>query len=382
MPSLRRVRNTFYHQSDEDTVMLDATSSTVDDPVFSGPLAPSRSVNGSTSLGKRRRVQEGQPAKRASKRIAAMASSKMTPDFPPGEILTPVISPPRASIPDTAFPPSKRPNLSLDPIDNTSTNIPHESSPFSTSRCPEPASPAVTEIAYDIGHVEQRHEERLETLRAAGIKVRDFAYEPMPNSSKAPEVFDPVPSLIAADWHMRNPEKNRRLLNPKGLFRLIKMGWLTLDHVRQYFNPFEYVALAHYNDKPDERRYPFVVASKNESMPTPSRRVRLRRQAGLATNPGDLPDALFFGYNPTGFSDDEGEGGPPPRVPTTPVPVPAETTAASTSAVVEAEAEAVVVEKTKPKHRKVKGKTTVTKTKTRPRTKPKSLRRERSRPEV
>lgn len=384
MPSLRRVRNTFYHQSDEDTVMLDATTSTVDAPVFSGPLAPSRSVNGSTSLGKRRRVQEGQPAKRASKRIAAMASSKTTPDFSPGEILTPVVSPPCTSIPDTTSPPSKRPNLSLNPIETTSTNIPLESFSSSTSRFPEPASPAVTEIAYDIGHVEQQHEERLETLRAAGIKVRDFAYEPMPNSNKAPEVFDPVPSLIAADWHMRNPENNRRLLNPKGLFRLIKIGWLTLDDVRQYFNPYEYVALAHYNDKPDEQRYPFVVASKNESMPTPSRRVRLRRQAGLATNPGDYPDAFFFGYNPTGFSDDEEEGGPPPRAPTPPVPaapVPAETAVASTSApVVEAEAEAVVVEEPKPKRQKVKGKPT--KTKTRTRAKPKPLRRECSRPEV
>jgi hypothetical protein len=70
----------------------------------------------------------------------------------------------------------------------------------SISHCPESASPAVTEITYDISHIEQLPEERVETLRAAGIKVRDFAYEPMPNSSKAPEIFDPVPCLIAADW--------------------------------------------------------------------------------------------------------------------------------------------------------------------------------------
>jgi hypothetical protein len=209
--------------------------------------------------------------------------------------------------------------------------------------------------------------------------VRDFAYEPMPNSSKAPEVFDPVPCLIAADWHMRNPDKNHGLLSPKALFRLIKMGWLTLTDVRRHFNPYDYVALAHYNDKPDEQRYPFVVVSQNESIPTPEQRVRLRRQAGLATYPDDYPDRMFFGYNPT---DDEGEGEgkggpPPPRAPTPPVP--AETTSASTSAVVEAEAaEAVVVEdEPKPKRRKVKGTT-----RTRGRAKPKPLRRECSRPEV
>jgi hypothetical protein len=253
-----------------------------------------------------------------------------------------------------------------------------ESSSSCISHFPEPASPAATEIACDIGLVEQSPEEHLETLRAAGIKVRDFAYEPMPNSSKAPEIFDPVPCLIAADWHMRNPDKNHGLLSPKALFRLIKMGWLTLADIRRYFDPYEYVALAHYNDKPDEQRYPFVVASHNESIPTPSQRVRLRRQAGLATYPNDYPDKVFFGYNPTGYSDDEGEregGYPPPRAPTPPVP------AETTSAVVEAEDEAgevvVVEEAPKPKRRKVKGAT-----KTRSRAKPKPLRRECSRPEV
>jgi hypothetical protein len=250
----------------------------------------------------------------------------------------------------------------------------------SISRCPEPASPAATEIACDISSIEQSPEEHAETLRAAGIKVRDFAYESTPKSSKAPEVFDPVPCLIAADWHMRNPNKNHGLLSPKALFRLIKMGWLTLTDVRRYFDPFEYVALAHYNDKPDEQRYPFVVGSHNESIPTPSQRVRLRRQAGLATYPDDYPDKVFFGYDPTGYSDGEGEGdaGPPPRAPAPP-PVPAETISASTPAVVETKAEAVVVEEEpKPKRRKAKG---TTKTRSN-RAKSKPLRRERSRPEA
>ena len=96
----------------------------------------------------------------------------------------------------------------------------------------------------------------MESLLAAGIKVRDFAYEPMPNASKAPEVFDPVPCLIAADWHMRNTHKNFGLLSPKGLFRLIKMGWLSLADVRMNLHPREYTALAKYNDRPDEGREP------------------------------------------------------------------------------------------------------------------------------
>ena len=379
---LRRARNTFRRHSDEDAVMSDATTSAVEIPDLSVPLAPSRSVNGSTSLGKRRRGLQGQSPERASKRIAAMRLSMVTPELSTREISTPVVSPTHTSIPDTSpSPASKRPNLSLYPNNNTSsTGIPNPTFPISHS--PEPASPAATEIACDVSHVEQPPDEHMETLRAAGIKVRDFAFEPMPNSiKKAPEIFDPVPPLIAADWHMRNPRKNKGLLSPKALFRLIKMKWLSLEDVELYFNAYAYVALAHYNDKPDDQRYPFVAISRNESMPTPSQRVRLRRQAGLPSYPEDRQDKVFFGYNPTGYSDDEGEGEgdpPAPRAPTPGPPVHAEMAFASASDAVEAElVEAVVVEEPKPRRRQAKGTT-----KTRSRAKVKSLRRECSRPEV
>ena len=115
----------------------------------------------------------------------------------------------------------------------------------------------------------------------------------MLNSNKVSEVFDPVPCLIAADWHMRNPDKNYGLPSPKALFCLIKMGWLTLIDVRCYFNPYNYVTLAHYNDKPNDQQYPFVVISKSKTISTPSQRVRLRRQAGLTTYPDDFPDKEF-----------------------------------------------------------------------------------------
>jgi hypothetical protein len=149
---LRRVLNTFCYHSNEDALMSNTTTSSVDTPFFSAPLAPSCSVNGSTPLRKRRR-QEGQSSERASKRITAMRSSTTTS--------TPVVSPTQTSIPDTPL--SRRPNLSLNPINNSSTNMP-ESSP-STSHCPKPASPAPTEIAYDISHnIEQSPEERIDSL--------------------------------------------------------------------------------------------------------------------------------------------------------------------------------------------------------------------------
>jgi hypothetical protein len=188
--------------------------------------------------------------------------------------------------------------------------------------------------------------------------VRDFFYEPVPNSCKAPELFDPLPSLIAADWHMRNPSKNYSLLSGKAWFRLIKIGWLSLTEVAKRAHEYDFAALAQYSERPEEERYPFVVAP-NEPMPTPSQRVRMRRNApGFRSHADDVPDREFFGYNPTGHSDEEHPLTPP-------------------EAEVEAEAGAVQVEEPKAKRRKVKGKA---KAKAPRRAKP--LRRESSRPEV
>src|ERR1019366_1712297 len=107
---LRRVLNTFCRvmsprHHDEDAVMSDATTSAVGTqaPVFSSPLAPSRSVNGSPLLGKRRRRHEQSAFKPTA------GTSSTTPDFSPGDISSPLASPTHTSIPDTF--PSKRPSL-------------------------------------------------------------------------------------------------------------------------------------------------------------------------------------------------------------------------------------------------------------------------------
>lgn len=66
----------------------------------------------------------------------------------------------------------------------------------------------------------------------------------------------------------------------------------------------EFSALAQYSDRPDEERYPFVIAP-SEPMPTSSQRVCMRRNAGFRSHPDDMPDREFFGYDPTGHSDEE-----------------------------------------------------------------------------
>ena len=343
--------------------MTDATMSDISTPLTSPP-PPS---DGFTLLRKRRHEASEHDSR---PRPTSSTSPKVTCRGPSSPLAahrsTPVTTPQRA-----------RPNLSLNTTDATTTTATTTTEP-SSSHPPEPVSPVPTEIATDLPVVELTPEERRESLRAAGIKVRDFAHESaMPNACKAPEVFDPVPSLIAADWHMRNPHKNYGLLTPKALFRLVKIGWLTLAQVAQHFSPVEFAMLKEYNDLPDERRYPFVVPAR-ERMPTPSRRVRMRRKAGLTVHWDDYPDSKFFGYDPTGSSDDEDEDAlppSPPRVPESVAAMHAEAPSRSglrARAVTEPGAEPA---EPKAKRRKVRGAT-----KTRSRGKP--LRREFSRPEV
>jgi len=205
-----------------------------------------------------------------------------------------------SSIPITP-PPRKRLNLSTGPL--WVHDLPIQSTSFNA---PVPVSPVVTEPATDLpptieGESEpepgpEPEPEPTEALRQQGIKVRDFVYEPLLNSSKAPEFFDPLSALVAADWQMRNrnnPE-NYSMLPPKSIWRLIKIGWLTVEDVKLRFNFRDYIELVRYDKRPDEQRYPFVLP-RNVRMPTPAQRVRMRRMAGLATPEDDLLDSGFFG---------------------------------------------------------------------------------------
>ncbi|KAH9051314.1 hypothetical protein EDB83DRAFT_2397145 [Lactarius deliciosus] len=282
---LRRLLSTLglvlsHSPADEDVVMSDATKAAIT-ATTSCPavITPSHSTSRPSLLGKRRHVETSEPISQHT----PMASSALSE---PTSVPSPSTEPPASA--------RKRYIFTLAPIDTTPDPSPSELN-----------SPAPTEIALDVPeYIEPTPEERIRALQAAGIKVRDYAYEPQPSTSKAPEVFDPLPSLIATDWHMRNPEKNHGMLSGKALFRLIKVGWVSMSEVAKRVHVREYSALAQYSDRPDDGRYPFVLAS-SEPMPTPSQRVRMRRNAGFRSHPDDLPDREFFGYDPTGHSDEE-----------------------------------------------------------------------------
>jgi hypothetical protein len=286
-------RTSCHPVAERDVVMIGATESTVSANTSPSALTPSRVTNLSKSLGKRCHIETHEEG--VSPRIASTFSSTLSSSFVPSLPIDP----------STSATSSKRSSFGLTPIDTTHPISAGPSAPHLV-----PPSPALTEIASDVEHKEITAEDYTATLLAEGIKVRDFIYEHVPNHCKAPELFDPLPSLIAADWHMRNPQKNHGLLSAKALFRLVKIGWLSVTDVAKRVHAREFSALAQYSERPEEERYPFVMIS-NEPMPTPSQRVRMRRNAGFQSHPDDVPDREFFGYDPTGHSDEEHPLTPP-----------------------------------------------------------------------
>ncbi|KAI0245049.1 hypothetical protein BJV78DRAFT_1289438 [Lactifluus subvellereus] len=92
-----------------------------------------------------------------------------------------------------------------------------------------------------------------------GIKVRDFIYEPVPNSCKAPEVFDhPSPPLITADWHMQNTQRNNGLQSGKALFWPIKRSGCWVSKAEVVMPPMrmhehEFRALTRYSECSEEQ---------------------------------------------------------------------------------------------------------------------------------
>jgi len=104
-----------------------------------------------------------------------------------------------------------------------------ESSTSTSSHCPEPASPLQQK-----SHMTSATSNYPKNAwRASALLIKNLR----------------PGTLIVTYWQMRNRQKNYPS-SPKGLFRLIKMGWLTLAVRRNFYS--RRLALVHYNDRPDE----------------------------------------------------------------------------------------------------------------------------------
>ncbi|KAI6103828.1 hypothetical protein EDD16DRAFT_1640815 [Pisolithus croceorrhizus] len=70
-------------------------------------------------------------------------------------------------------------------------------------------------------------EDIVEDIQRMGIKVRDFAYEPIPQAQLAPELFDPIMAYNYYEDALANTDPQRPPYNGRNLRRLIDLGWVS-----------------------------------------------------------------------------------------------------------------------------------------------------------
>ncbi|KAI5999089.1 hypothetical protein EDD15DRAFT_130846 [Pisolithus albus] len=99
-----------------------------------------------------------------------------------------------------------------------------------------PADPTPEEIVEDIQHM--------------GIKVRDFAYEPIPQAQLAPELFDPIMAYNYYEDALANTDPQRPPYSGRNLRRLIDLGWVSEAVDRPRWQKKDIEALKAFDSRP------------------------------------------------------------------------------------------------------------------------------------
>lgn len=133
---------------------------------------------------------------------------------------------------------------------------------------PIPPSPVPTEIEEERIHVCQA--EATAAAIAAGVKVRDFAYEPSASAPGAPEVWRaPLHTLVMHDRYIRAGPSWRHMLKLPGkmLWRLLHSGLVTQEEVRRNWTVEDRKACDAYQSRPGGP-YPYVTDPPTFRKPT------------------------------------------------------------------------------------------------------------------
>ncbi|EPS96997.1 hypothetical protein FOMPIDRAFT_1025193 [Fomitopsis schrenkii] len=132
---------------------------------------------------------------------------------------------------------------------------------------PLPPSPVPTEIEEERIHVCQV--EATAAAKAAGVKVRDFAYEAPSSTPGAPEVWRaPLHMLVMHDRYLRAGPSWRRMLKLPGkmLWRLLHSGLVTQEEVQRNWTAEDRDACATYASRPGGP-YPTYPAVPKDDVP-------------------------------------------------------------------------------------------------------------------
>ncbi|KAI8977762.1 hypothetical protein BD414DRAFT_495565 [Trametes punicea] len=156
-----------------------------------------------------------------------------------------------------------------------------------------PGSPTPTEIIDDLSKTD---EECMEEAKAAGVKVRDFAYEPLPQGRdiRAPELWTtPLETLILHDRYIRAaPHRAANFrLSGKLLHNLLAIKWVTQEEAEFHWCDEDWKALNEYMGRP-LGPYPVCIPSGMKK-PTAAYRAYLRQEKFVAL-PDDIPEEKIF----------------------------------------------------------------------------------------
>ncbi|KAH9943592.1 hypothetical protein B0H21DRAFT_748594 [Amylocystis lapponica] len=140
---------------------------------------------------------------------------------------------------------------------------------------PEPPSPVPTEIIDDPSAPKEEIDV-VAVAKAAGAKVRDFAYEDCA-LPRVPEVWhNPQNALAQHDAYVRTPavRADGHRLSGKSLHRLLAIGWVTRKEAEGHWRDADWEDLRAYTDRP-QGAHPFLVSARHRK-PTAAYRKALR----------------------------------------------------------------------------------------------------------
>jgi hypothetical protein len=101
----------------------------------------------------------------------------------------------------------------------------------------------------------------VEDIRKKGVKVRDFAYEPLPVGVKqAPEIWFPDRAIGDHDFRLSN-EPRTVPIPGKTLRRLLDLGWVKMKEAKERWHKMDWDSLAEHDAKPV---YPWIPVNTPE----------------------------------------------------------------------------------------------------------------------
>ncbi|KAI0367062.1 hypothetical protein BV20DRAFT_970919 [Pilatotrama ljubarskyi] len=156
-----------------------------------------------------------------------------------------------------------------------------------------PPSPAPTEIIED---PYKCSEVCMEEAKAVGVKVRDFAHEPLPKGRdiRAPELWTtPLEALVMHDRYIRVAAHRAANFRPSGrvLHRLLALNWVTQEEAEFHWRDEDWKAVNEYANRP-LGAYPFCIPA-GVKKPTAAYRAALRRDKYVPFQ-DDIPEEKIF----------------------------------------------------------------------------------------